>query len=348
MIKTEKPQELYISSARVNASINKPKIAIIRVLEACNAGCFMCAFAFSKDNYRFERDKLKEIISNGNGALKVIRLTGGEPLLLDNISDLLHDIKEAGISSSIISNGWYLSEKTRKNELKHLDQIIISIDGPTAEKHNKFRRLPGLFEKLLAGIRAIKFHQPRTLIRVNTVVGHHNFHLLREIYDMLGAEGINQWSLIPLKRSEGTWGRMTVEEIIKTMSAFNQWVHDHPNNVKILGYGLKLYGRTDEEIRDNWLKSRNMAPQKQCQLVDLVRYYVPKEDTIFPCNCVPHRSGSINFSEGLTPESFNGSDLAEARSWLRNNGPKQCKGCEPINAALGDGVIDLETDIFGF
>jgi len=165
---------------------------------------------------------------------------------------------------------------------------------------------------------------------------------------MLRSEGVNQWSLIPLKRTEGSWGRMPVETLIETMSDINQWIRNHPSTMEILGYGLQLYGRTEAEIRENWHKASNLVPLRQCQLVDHVRYYVPKDDVLFPCNCVPHRSGSIQFGESLTPESFTGQDLKKARNWLKEHGPKQCRGCEPVNAALADGVIDLEKDPFGF
>jgi len=91
-----------------------------------------------------------------------------------------------------------------------------------------------------------------------------------------------------------------------------------------------------------------MTPRVPCQVVQNVRYYVPSEGTYFVCNCVPHRIGSIELAQKWGPNALTAEGLGEIGDWLHKNGPKYCNGCEPINAALGEGIINIDDDPLGF
>ena len=89
-----------------------PKFLIIRILEACDAGCFMCSFRWSKDAYRYPVEQATELAKNAADAgIRLVRLTGGEPLLHEHIEDLISCFARQGLLTSIITNGRALSVK---------------------------------------------------------------------------------------------------------------------------------------------------------------------------------------------------------------------------------------------
>ena len=113
----------------------EPRVLIVRLLEACNAGCFMCGFSRSIDDYRFglaeTRLLLDEVVTT---RIKVIRFTGGEPLLVGELPAMIAAIREAGIHTSLITNGWFLPERARDLTAAGLHQsmpiaIIIARDN---------------------------------------------------------------------------------------------------------------------------------------------------------------------------------------------------------------------------
>ncbi len=68
----------------------RPEYLFIRILEACNANCFMCGFARSKDQFRFEANTLQHFLPRvKEEGIRYIRLTGGEPLLHKELSAIL-------------------------------------------------------------------------------------------------------------------------------------------------------------------------------------------------------------------------------------------------------------------
>jgi cytosylglucuronate decarboxylase len=332
------------------ADINtSPKILIVRVLEACNAGCFMCDFAFSEDTYRFSLDearKVAELVAGSN--IKVVRLTGGEPLLLPNLEEFLVTFKKVNVLNSIITNGFYLPSKAHSLAKGLLDHIIISIDGENAKKHDKYRRLPGLYANICKGISVLRDLNPSIIIRANTVVGKHNLSDLKQIYENLTKMGVTQWSIIPLKRGDHTWGNMSLEYLIEKFDDFKLHVTRNPGPLKLLGYSLDWAGRNQAEILRTWHEKRAITPKGRCLLVDQVRYFTPKDGLVFPCNCVPHRTRTVELGSTWMPSSVQENGLKESRDWLRTFGPFHCMGCEPINAALGEGLIDLNAEPLGF
>lgn len=327
----------------------EPKILIVRLLEACNAGCFMCDFAFSKDKYRFSLEEAKKLACQlVNTDIKLIRFTGGEPFLHNQIREILTAFKNKGFRVSIITNGYLLKENIEWLIANKVDQIIISVDSSKENSHDKFRKLPKLFSKILEGIEIIKNNDPSINIRINSVVGSHNIEELTDMYDLFSDLKIDQWSIIPLKNKRGAWKNYPLKKLIKQYKIFQNHVSDNPSKLKLLGYSYQWAGRTNEEIENLWTNEQCLLPTNKCDLVNQVLYYVPASNDLYPCNCIPHRSNNFKLNSKVEQQNFLDTDLSEVRNWLYHNGPNTCKGCEPINAALGDQIIDLTDNCLNF
>jgi MoaA/NifB/PqqE/SkfB family radical SAM enzyme len=229
-----------------------------------------------------------------------------------------------------------------------LDQIVVSIDSPYSETHDKLRKTEGLYRNALGGIARIRAESPSTLIRVNTVVGKHNLESLPDMFVLLHELGVKQWSLIPLKpfptrfheSFENTWFSIR-ERLLSHVAQLGE--------PRLMGNSLDLFGNNIENHRRIMGKGCPETPQAKCELVEWIRYLDLTTQRVFSCNCVPHRGKQADeLGESWTPNSWGESALASSRKWLRDNGPSQCTGCEPLNAALGEGRIDLNEDLFGF
>jgi MoaA/NifB/PqqE/SkfB family radical SAM enzyme len=96
---------------------------------------------------------------------------GGEPLLFDKLPEIIKACRPHKNLISVTTNGTLLCEE-RINWLKAagVDILTISLDSSDPAKHDKFRGLPGSFEKTVAGI---KFALKAGLrVSVGTVVTH--------------------------------------------------------------------------------------------------------------------------------------------------------------------------------
>lgn len=325
------------------------KVLIVRLLEACNAGCFMCGFSHSQDEYRFTTQDAEHLCSElmGHG-VRVVRFTGGEPLLHAELQGILSAFSNRGYTTSLITNGWHLPSSVSTIRDAGLGQVIISLDGANPASHDRFRQLHGLFEKCIDGVKAIKAQAPDIVVRVNTVAGPHNLTELIAIHDLLSELGVQQWSIIPLKRPGKAWEyKMGSADFVTQYRAFQSHVKMNPG-IRLLGLSEYWAGRDDAEIMQFLNMGHTITPRGECRLVDLVRYYTPKDGMVYPCNCVPHRQNGQSLGEAQNPGAWSDQGLRQQRDWLKIHGPTECRGCEPINAALGEGRIDLEEDPLGF
>jgi MoaA/NifB/PqqE/SkfB family radical SAM enzyme len=81
------------------------------------------------------RPKLAEIRARG---VKTLNITGGEPLLRDDLPELLKLAKELGFSVELTTNGILYGEKGRSLD-GLIDRLFISLDYPIAAEHDRSR-----------------------------------------------------------------------------------------------------------------------------------------------------------------------------------------------------------------
>jgi heme b synthase len=135
----------------------------------------------------------------------VIILTGGEPLLRADIFDLARYGSEKGFRMVMATNGTLITEKIVKEmKASGIQRISVSLDGPTAETHDAFRKVQGAFEGSLRGIEMAK--KGRLEFQINTTVTQVNLPLIPEILHLarsLGAAAHHIFLLVPTGRGKG-------------------------------------------------------------------------------------------------------------------------------------------------
>lgn len=297
----------------------------------------------------FTIEKARLLVKELDGStIRHIRLSGGEPLLMEEVGQIVSIFKDAGLVVSTITNGMLINKRWPELAAAGLDQIVVSLDSPCSEMHDKLRKTEGLYKNAVEGIARVRAESPTTLIRVNTLVCKHNLEFLPDMFALLYELGVKQWSLIPLK----PFPRRFPQNFENTWFSVREQLLDHVARLsepQLMGNSLNLFGSNIESHRRIMAKGCPETPQPRCELVEWIRYLDLATQRVFPCNCVLHRGKKADqFGESWTRNSWRKTALESSRTWLRHNGPTQCTGCEPLNAALGEGGIDLNEDLFGF
>jgi cytosylglucuronate decarboxylase len=308
-----------------------PDIVIIRILEACNAGCFMCPFARSEEPYRYPLAEAAQLAAgwDGRAGPKLVRLTGGETLMHPAILELIETFRAAGPAVSTITNGWHLPDQAEDLAAAGLNQVVVSLDAPDSEHHDRYRQLAGLFERAVHGLERFR---PLGRTRVNTVVGAHNYGLMIQMYELLRALGVEQWSIIPLKlASDQVVGPHDPARAIEAYAAFQAHLRKHPDGPAMVGFSGQWMGRSQAEVTAMADGAVPFRPRGDCQVVDRVRYLTPAQQMVY-----------------RWPADDQGPTELTVVNRLRSDGPKSCRGCEPANAYLGETAIDLADDPFLF
>lgn len=177
----------------------------------CNLSCLHCRAGAVNKHYEGELstsealtmiDQIKEV------GQPTLILTGGEPLLREDIFDLAAYGIEKGLKVVMAPNGLLLTREAAKKLVEiGIPRISISLDGPDAESHDRLRGVPGAFEGALAGIRAAK--SEGLAFQINTTLTRQNCDRIEAIMNLavkLGAAACHAFFLVPTGRGEGLKG----------------------------------------------------------------------------------------------------------------------------------------------
>jgi radical SAM protein with 4Fe4S-binding SPASM domain len=123
-------------------------------------------------------------------------IEGGEPLLRENIFDILESLRKENLKVYLITNGTMLS--TGKIEaLKSLGiKVMVSIDSANPKVFEELRR-GAKFDEVVQNAR--KCAKAGILDAVNTVVSRENYRELPQILELVKSIGANKSMLLGLK-----------------------------------------------------------------------------------------------------------------------------------------------------
>jgi len=81
-----------------------------------------------------------------------IALSGGEPLALPGIFEVAERISNAGIAVLIYTSGWSLKPEMLEPIGSFVTRVHVSLDGVTAEVHDRMRGRKGSFDRVMAAL----------------------------------------------------------------------------------------------------------------------------------------------------------------------------------------------------
>ncbi|WP_297056704.1 heme b synthase [Thermosulfurimonas sp.] len=189
-----------------------PRLVAWELTRSCNLDCVHCRAAASRGPYEGElttEECLRILGEIAEVARPILILTGGEPLLREDLLVLARKARELGMRPVLATNGTLLTRELAR-ELKEagIARASISLDGASPEAHDGFRKMPGAFEGALRGIEILK--EAGIPFQINTTVTARNLEELPKVHELakrLGAVAHHIFLLVPVGR-----GRDLAEE----------------------------------------------------------------------------------------------------------------------------------------
>ena len=185
-------------------------------------------------------------------ALKVewVVFSGGEPLMHTDLFRLSQLLRGRGIRTTILTTGLLL-ERDAGRIVDSIDEVIVSLDGPgdvpaegPGPVHDQIRCVPGAFERLAKGVRALHANNKQFLVSARTTVQCLNHAHLRKTVETAKALGLASISFLAadltstaFNRREG-WGADKQSEVAldarqadSLESEIEALIHDHSDDI---------------------------------------------------------------------------------------------------------------------
>jgi heme b synthase len=169
----------------------------------CNLTCKHCR-AEAQDHFVSGELTTDEILSVARDirecADPILILTGGEPLVREDIYDIASECSKIFTRVALATNGTLVDDVVAQKIVDSgIQRVSISIDGATAETHDAFRGLPGSFQSALNGMDALR--AAGLPVQVNVTIAKHNVHQIEAILELAmahGADAFHVFVLVPV------------------------------------------------------------------------------------------------------------------------------------------------------
>lgn len=175
-----------------------PLTACIQLTRRCNMRCKYC-FEPYDDDMDMEIQQLEQIISSlASSGTRLVRLTGGEPLLYRHIDKAVSLVNDYGMSVAIDTNASLLSKDAIGQLKKNVTFFAVSLDGDRFV-HNKYRG------KYLSVRNAVKLLRDDGIpVLISTVLTDQSINDIFELLKFAEEVGVLSLRIVPmLKRGKG-------------------------------------------------------------------------------------------------------------------------------------------------
>jgi len=177
---------LAVAAKQAKDSGGRPFIFHFLTTLRCNCDCESCLWKDNSAKNELSLEEIKRIYLEAREADFFINLLwGGEPTLRRDITDIIKFAKhEANFAFiGMVTNG-YLIPKRISEFGDDLDLILMSLDSPVQEEHDKIRALPGLYDKIMESVDLIKKDYPHISLQFSFSISKYNIHRVDEMIEL--------------------------------------------------------------------------------------------------------------------------------------------------------------------
>jgi MoaA/NifB/PqqE/SkfB family radical SAM enzyme len=162
-------------SARLvrNMVSGRPIHCNLQVTYRCNFKCAICDF-WKSEHEKAEELTLLDVRQIGRklnelGTL-IVSLAGGEPLIREDLCDVIRILNQENHFPILITNGWFVNESLAKDlSGAGLQEISVSVDYANPGKHDAQRGMKGSWERAIRALELLNRHRTSRTNRVHMI-----------------------------------------------------------------------------------------------------------------------------------------------------------------------------------
>jgi MoaA/NifB/PqqE/SkfB family radical SAM enzyme len=303
----------------------RPLCVSFEITYNCNARCKHCHLGGSApEDDRATPEEFGRIARELKPV--VAQISGGEPLLRKDVEEVVRALRRPGRAPFIVltTNGSLLTrEKYGRLREAGVDEISLSLDYPD-ERHDEFRGIPGLFQKirtLALGLKDVR----NSGITLNCVIQRDNFRELPRLAELAREWGLrmnfSSYTLLRTRKKEYMISAEEIGELREVLEKIREFKKRH-DTVFTSDYVLR---RIPEYFTNGAVEG--------CRAGE--RFFVVNPDgTISPCGLIIRKYRS---RKEMLRDFLKTNDCALCYTSIRANTEK------PARYAIADGLRSIRS-----
>ena len=190
---TRNPMQTFIFPAVILYNMGvRIKTVHLEASNYCNLACNFCFATFAPTGLNTEEVKgiIKKMAEHES---EMFCFTGGDPLLRNDITELVAYVKQQGLKSAVDTNGLLATEQGLRELEPVLDRISLPLDGDNPRTQYLMRGSYELYDRTLQLMNLV--NNLDIDLKVNTLVTRINKDEIFHIGKIIEKHNINQWSI---------------------------------------------------------------------------------------------------------------------------------------------------------
>lgn len=315
----------YINLLEADRQIDN---AILKITGKCNLECAHCAEGGPGLTEEMATEQVFDLIEEFS-MLKVFRLviTGGEPLLREDLAEVIKRCSEKNVRAIVFTNGTLVTEEFL-NQIKGLNVLLrFSVDGANAKTHDIVRG-EGSFYKTTGAMRLCRDMGVDTGLAATLT--RRNFHQFLDILELateLGTLETEISEVLPVGNARSNSELLLSQEQLEQLRVYNfKLANENESFRRGMGFGNLV----------DFLLRTEFKREYPCN-AGITTCFVDSDGSVYPCTLFKDyeelKCGNI------TGESFSdiwtGSPVLNTMRNLKISDIESCAGCESIHICPG-------------
>ena len=314
------------------------------ITRRCNLHCVHCRSSSElevKEHPDFSTEEGKRVIDDiASFAKPVVVLSGGEPLLRDDVFELAEYGTSKGLRMCLATNGTLVtSQICGRIKEAGIRMVSLSLDGSTADIHDNFRSQPGAFDGTMNAARL--FRENGIDFLINSSFTKRNQEDIPNVYRLAREIGATAWymfMIVPTGRGEDIMAELISPEDYEELLKWHYEMEKHEDSMLVRPTCAPHYYRVrmqlakaeGEKVQHRSLKF-STGGSKGClagQLISLIDV----DGNVLPCSYFPLPAGNVR-KQSMKDIWDNSQLFKELRDFSSYKG--SCGKCEYVRVCGG-------------
>ncbi len=321
-----------------------PKWIAWEITRRCNLKCVHCrssSEAEAKGHPDFSFEEAKRVLEDiASYAKPVVVLSGGEPLVREDVFDIARHGTDLGLRMCLATNGVLVTEEVcEKIKESGIKIVSLSLDGSTREVHDDFRNQDGAFDGAICAAKLFRKHGIEFII--NSSFTRRNQEEIPRVYRLareLGATAWYMFMIVPTGRGEDIMGELISKEEYEEILDWHYRMEKDEEDMLVRPtcaphyYRVRLQRAKEEgdKVRHRTLKF-STGGAKGCLAGQLI-CLIDVDGNVLPCSYFPKPAGNVR--EQSFKDIWENSPLfKDMRDFKSYKG--RCGSCEYVQVCGG-------------
>lgn len=279
---TASKEEKNIFSQQIYSKRSAPISIHVSLTDRCTYNCIHCSAKGRNIGDELTTAQWKRVFRElQDMKTSVIGLTGGEPLLRDDIEELIESIDDRS-SVVLFTSGWnFTEERAFKYKNKGLFGIGISLDSHIKEEHNRLRMNEDAFDNAIRAIKVASKAGLYTIVQTVVLKNGIDEEKLHKLFSLAQDLGAHEVKILEPIISGNLLVKKDLEEIIYDDASRKRLIEiQHKANISGKYPKITTFAYTESK-------------EKYGCGAGTQHSYISSSGELYPCDFVPMTFGNV-------------------------------------------------------